>query len=710
MTEEEQKHVDNLERLLERFAQEGYKYKEERNDIHDCQSIQFGQNYLKYDQWTVDVLTNGLKINLKRKPGRYEERNNKSATNNMGVLKQKVDTWEREGKLHKVEHKPLIISPMSVVEKLDWMTGETKYRPVIDHSRYVNRLIEDKPCKLNDLAYFDPLWTPQMYMTSFDLRSMYHHVKLTECSKELFGFKLPKEDGFQYYRFDVLMFGSKPATWITSKLLKPAINYFRSLGICTGIFVDDGAMLNSNPRVLEVETKFVITVMQILGWNISWEKSTLIPTQLLTYQGFEIDTIKMEYRLPKPKVKIFTELIDSVLDKAQMGQLVSAKELSSIFGKAASSRRSHGPAIHMALRHSQHKVGQRVMHRGIEEEPDWSVDVLIDQQMARELIYVKNHLVEWNGYPIPSDKTVHIFNVNGTEFRQSEPWSNQGKSYKVMVSDASDKVAFVYEAESFNLVEEYGFSQQEMEMSSGVRELQAVSKALSHRADYFVENPGRVYWITDSKNVYYFLKKGSRKSHIQKMVMGIKAMEKSYGIQVIPIWQPRDTIHIVLADIGSKQYMSTDEWSMDTTTFKKIQKTLRVQVTVDGFATSENTKCAKFFSKYPQVGSTGINFFAQELSSQEVYWVCPPVSQVIRAIKHILNSKSGVVALVSFPEWVSANYWTFVMKGNNFASYVAAVFYSRPRFECFNEASNIFRGYTRFRMITVLINTHLIDK
>ena len=110
------------------------------------------------------------------------------------------------------------------------------------------------------------------------------------------------------------MFGSKPATWITSKLLKPAINYFRSLGICTGIFVDDGAMLNSNPKVLLAETKFVITVLQILGWNISWDKCTLKPTQKLVYQGFEIDTIKMEYRLPEPKVKIFTELIESVLD------------------------------------------------------------------------------------------------------------------------------------------------------------------------------------------------------------------------------------------------------------------------------------------------------------------------------------------------------------------------------------------------------------
>ena len=63
----------------------------------------------------------------------------------------------------------------------------------------------------------------------------------------------------------------------------------------------------------------------------------------------------------------------------------------------------------------------------------------------------------WNGHPIPSDRTVHVFNVNNTEFVQYEPWIDQNHQYSVMVSDASDKVAFVYEAEQFKLVEVWIF-------------------------------------------------------------------------------------------------------------------------------------------------------------------------------------------------------------------------------------------------------------
>ena len=363
----------------------------------------------------------------------------------------------------------------------------------------------------------------------------------------------------------------------------------------------------------------------------------------------------------------------------------------------------------VSLRHTEHKLRQRVMYRGMEEPPDWTVSVHIDRQMASELSYVKTHIAEYNGHPIPSNKTVHVFNINGTTFCQNEPWLNKSRDYQVFASDASEKVAFVYEAQTFSVVEEYGFTEQEQTMSSGARELKAVMRAISDKADYFKKNPGRVYWITDSKNVFYFLKRGSRKSHIQQEVMIIKKLEKNYGIQIIPIWQPRESIHIVLADLGSKAYQSTDEWSMGLRTFQKIQRTLGITATVDCFATRVNALCPKFYSKYPQIGAAGINFYAQKLSRQERYWICPPVPQVVNAIKHVLNSEERIIAYVTFPEWISANYWPFVTMGERFAPCVSAVFYSRPKFECFNEASNVFRGYQRFRMITVLINNKSND-
>lgn len=248
MSEPERAQIEKLELLMEKFKQEGFTPQVKGNSIHSSESIRFYKTYMDIEEWTIDVLVNGLNIPLTGRTGKYEEDNNQSAIRNIVVLREKITKWEQEGKLHQVMKKPKIVSPMSVVEKIDIETGRCKFRPVIDHSRYVNLFIEDKTCKLNDLNYFDPLLDSNMYMTCFDLADMYHHVRLNSRTSDLFGFKIPQEDGsYKYFQFNVLMFGSKPATWITAKLLKPAVNYFRAHGIKCGIFVDDGAMLNTCP-------------------------------------------------------------------------------------------------------------------------------------------------------------------------------------------------------------------------------------------------------------------------------------------------------------------------------------------------------------------------------------------------------------------------------------------------------------------------------
>ena len=57
---------------------------------------------------------------------------------------------------------------------------------------------------------------------------------------------------------------------------------------------------------------------------------------------------------------------------------------------------------------------------------------------------------------------------------------------------------------------------------------------------------------------------------------------------------------------------------MDSGTFKKVINYLGLKPTKDGFPTSINTKCEKYFSKYPKVGSSGLNFFAHKLDQENV--------------------------------------------------------------------------------------------
>ena len=126
--------------------------------------------------------------------------------------------------------------------------------------------------------------------------------------------------------------------------------------------------------------------------------------------------------------------------------------------------------------------------------------------------------------------------------------------------------------------------------------------------------------MTDSQCCFAFLKRGSRKSQIQKVVLRIKQFEFQYNIKIIPIWSPRTSIQIQLADLGSKFSSSTDEWSIDKISYDAILNYFNVVPTVDCFSSNSNSKCLKLFSKIPQVGTAGIDFFAQTLICSEVYW------------------------------------------------------------------------------------------
>ena len=100
------------------------------------------------------------------------------------------------------------------------------------------------------------------------------------------------------------------------------------------------------------------------------------------------------------------------------------------------------------------------------------------------------------------------------------------KNGKLFISDASDNSAFIYGNDNFEIVEEFIFNKYKALSSSGLRELLAVEKALSSQPVYFQSLSNHIiYWMTDSQCCFANLKRGSRKSQIQKVVLRIKQFE-----------------------------------------------------------------------------------------------------------------------------------------------------------------------------------------
>ena len=245
--------------------------------------------------------------------------------------------------------------------------------------------------------------------------------------------------------------------------------------------------------------------------------------------------------------------------------------------------------------------------------------------------------------------------------------TTETKVENLMVSDASETSAFVYHDGQVELITDHEFDNSEKSTSSGHRELLAVIKTLEseQNSSFFINlNNRRLYWQTDSKNSFIFMSRGSRVPSIQKDVFKLKKLEKRLNLQIVPVWTSRNHNRIVLADLGSKFSQSTDEWGVSRNLHQQLFSSWEIQPTVDCFASSTNKICGKFFSKIPQIGSSGVNFFVQDLKVHETYFCCPPTKLVGHTWHHLLNHNE-LTAILICPVWKSANYWPLLFQGPN---------------------------------------------
>lgn len=86
--------------------------------------------------------------------------------------------------------------------------------------------------------------------------------------------------------------------------------------------------------------------------------------------------------------------------------------------------------------------------------------------------------------------------------------------------------------------------------------------------------------------------------------------------------------------------------------------------TVDWFAKFHTAKLPRFFSRFWNPGTLGIDFVAQSLESENCLVTVPPVHIVARAV-HYLHLKMAKATIV-VPFWPSSSFWPLTNKCKQF--------------------------------------------
>ena len=476
--------------------------------------------------------------------------------------------------------------------------------------------------------------------------------------------------------------------------------YLHNFGVWINIYVDDSLNGHKDFLVAKVQAMFYSFLAQCLGFKINVTKSVMNPTKDIVYLGFRINTETMKFICPEYKINHIKTLINGFVISCDNQENIPARDLASYLGLLNHINTSHGNFTRVITRFAQHELGVAVVARG------WDTNLKISNDVRDELLLCLKYLDILNGQPIfLKDKIVKTFNPVECEIlvKDNDPFETE-KELKIFVSDASDSCSFIYEANSNNFSKTFVHSVTESEESSSFRELLALYKLIKFHPDIFLEfNGNSVLWITDSQVFSCWMRIGSKRKNVQRMLLDILKFSLNHDIQFKTIWQPRESNIIQLADRGSKA-CSSDDWGISKGDFDYTIKQLKVTPTIDAMATSLSAKCKKFYSFVPMQNTFGVDFFVQDLISTEIYWITPPIKLISRTLYKILNCDENITCLISVPVWKKRNYWFQLFDGMFFRPFVKDYFLNNPKYVS-QQNKGMFQGYKHFKHITLLIES-----
>jgi hypothetical protein len=599
----------------------------------------------------MNVIKNGYVLPLNEQPERYEEQNNRSARDNMKFVRNSVIELQHQGIVCFRDERPYCVSPLSIAEKIE-PDGSKKLRLVWDGSRCINPILDKQKVTLAHFHRCLEITNKDEYQVVYDLKSAFHHIRISDRQVEYLGAAFETEEGkIQYFVFLYLPFGASSAVHCITKLFKPLNAYFHTKGIKHTIFIDDGRILARTAELAEEKRVFVYDTLRRAGWVVEPRKSDIRggASQVKTYLGFVIDTTSMTVRLPTEKKNSIKTFIKGIIGTETRN--IHIKDLAKTLGKIIATEPALGNLPILTARAGYAQIEE------VAEATGWNSMVRLSDETLEGLSFFLDNMDQFDNTPIRTSATeVSVVSIIGPpdQFIKTGFVANHvpTENSKIWASDASGFATCAYSIKGEDMYFRGLLTKEEKGLGSGHLELLAVR----HTLEYYTENnsffgqPCNVYWLTDSENLVRFLTKGSRKRHIQKEIFQTISMCQKLGIRIIPIHLRREDPRIQLADTGSK-IVDTDDWEVNLHTFKTFS--MEMMFTIDLFATKENTNCKRFYSNFYSEGTNGIDAFCHSWDG-ETAWICPPINQVYRTIRRIRKSKMS--GLLYVPDWQTADF------------------------------------------------------
>ena len=564
------------------------------------------------DEVAANIMLVGLRPKFRSQPPLCLDPPPEAITNpgQARLLGEFLPEWLQKGVVREItEPTPLFFSRMFTVPKKNG-----KLRPILDLSR-LNKLIITPQFKMESLEKIVRLIFQCMWGTSVDITNAYWHVPIPLDFQKFFAFRL----GDRTFVFQVVPFGLTTAPWGFSRVMKPIKAALRRVGVMVSSFLDDFLILASSISLANLHTSWTVEVLQWLGFEVNFEKSSLVPLQRLEYLGVMWDLQSLSLSLPGEKIA-------KILDMCREGQAASwitRRELECLTGFLNFATK--------ALPLGRLYLNPLIMWMNANTSAQ-SRDLPVPLDSS-----LKEALVPW---------------LNRKFLEQSIPMVVPDPSCDLM-TDASDHgwcgVLLPHGVRG-------EWSKEEKSLPIDWRELRAIHCALFFFKERIRANSVRV--LSDNTTALSCLRhQGSNHSQdLYLLSRDIFEFCHSLSISLIPV-------HIkgvlnVLADQGSRKGPIVTEWSLDHHSFSLICQQLGFSPEVDLFATRFNSQLPLFVSPFPDALAIAWDAMSLDWNLFGSLYAFPPfglLPLMVRKLQSFLGS-----GFVIAPCWPTAVWFSLL--------------------------------------------------
>ena len=486
-------------------------------------------------------------------------------------------------------------------------------RPVIDLSS-LNKFVINHHFQMENIHCLKTLILKGDFMTNIDLKDAYLSVRIHERSQKFLRFIWKGTS----YQWRVLPFGLCSAPRIFTKLLKPVAAYLRKKAIRILMYLDDFLLLGQTREEATQNTHVVVGLLQSLGFTINTEKSTMNPTQELTFLGFVINSVNMTISLPPEKVQKILNCCRALLAHRK----ITLREIASLIGLLESAR----PAIWRAPLHFRHL--QIDLIKGLQaSQKSYDACISLCQKSRIELDWWLENLHKVNGSPIhppPPDMVI-------TTDASKKGWGAVQGPHKTNGK----------------------WSEQEARMHINYLELKAAFLALQT----FLKEKSHMtisLRIDNTTAIAYINNKGGTRSP-QLLTLTLELWEWCQAKDILVMASHIAGKENTSADAESREFKDMSEWKLDPLVIQPFLKTCQT----DLFASRLTHQLDNYISWRPDPGAIHSDALTIHWGPLKGY-AFPPFNLISKTLVKVITDKTEIVLVA--PVWQAQPWWPVLLR------------------------------------------------